>query len=56
MGMPWWLVALIISIVLPVWYLEFQDWSGDWNFGGIFWFPIAIIIFLLTWLVYFIVF
>ena len=48
----WWLLPLAVSIA-AVWWCERQDYSGDYNFTGVFTLPMTGFVICLSWMVYF---
>jgi len=54
MFIPLWAIAVILTGCVFVWFLT-RDRSGAWNFGDIFYVPMAGVMILAIWLVFFMI-
>lgn len=48
----WWLIPALLTVAAIVW-CEKQDYSGDYNFTGVFTFPMTGFVICFVWMVYF---
>lgn len=50
------LFTLLVSIALSVWAFKKGTSGGDYDIGILFWLPMAALLFVIPWLVFFIIF